>query len=104
MEGIFETLRDPGYSAAIGLIMYGGGAFTPYEIDSNKKMRYKDEVIEPAKATKYQPVDEGEDLKLENTDEIESPKDKLARITDLDRQDKGESALVKFWHRLTQLF
>lgn len=104
MEGLFETLRDPGYSAAIGLIMYGGGAFTPYEIDSNKKMRYKDEAIEPSKPTIQAMSDEGEDLKLDNTNEIESPKDKLARITDLNRQDKGESALVKFWHRLTQLF
>jgi cell division protein FtsA len=104
MEGLFETLRDPGYSTAIGLIMYGGGAFTPYEIDSNKKMRYKDEAIEASRNTiNLQPNDD-EDIKLEKAEELESPKDKLARITDLNRQSKGESALVKFWHRLTQLF
>jgi len=47
MEGLFETLREPGYSTAIGLVMYGAGYFTPYEIDSNKNLRYKNESIEP---------------------------------------------------------
>ncbi len=49
MDGLFETLRDPSSSTAIGLVLYGGGHFTPYEIDSNKKLRYKDETIEPSR-------------------------------------------------------
>ena len=45
MEGLYEILRDPANSCAIGLCMYGAGYFTPYEIDSEKKMRYKDEIV-----------------------------------------------------------
>ncbi len=103
MEGLFETLRDPGYATAIGLIMYGGGAFTPYEIDSNKKMRYKDETIELGKNVQRILEDNGA-LKLDKSEELESPKEKLARIADLGEQNRGDNALVKFWHRLTQLF
>jgi len=103
MEGLFETLRDPGHSTAIGLIMYGGGAFTPYEIDSNKKMRYKDESIEPGKNVQ-RILEEEDSMKLDEPESVESTKDKLARITDLGQQPKGDNALAKFWHRLTQLF
>ncbi|WP_276711665.1 cell division protein FtsA [Campylobacter rectus] len=45
MEGLYEILRDPANSCAIGLCMYGAGYFTPYEIDSEKKMRFRDEAI-----------------------------------------------------------
>ncbi len=37
MNGLFENLRTPEYSTAIGLIMYSASAYTPYEIDVNKK-------------------------------------------------------------------
>jgi cell division protein FtsA len=103
MEGLFETLRDPGHSTAIGLIMYGAGAFTPYEIDSNKKMRYKDESIEPGKNVQ-KILEEEDNVKLDEPVAVESTKDKLARITDLGQKNKGENPVAKFWHRLTQLF
>lgn len=104
MEGLFETLRDPGFSTAIGLVMYGAGSFTPYEIDSNKKMRYKDETIEPGKNVQRL-LDESDTLKIEKDDiEGKTAKDKLADIAVIDNKEKGEGALAKFWHRLTQLF
>ncbi|MBE0494787.1 MAG: cell division protein FtsA [Campylobacterales bacterium] len=103
MEGLFETLRDPGHATAIGLVMYGGGDFTPYEIDSNKKMRYKDESIEPNKSVQ-RVLEEEDSMKLDEPESVESTKDKLARITDLGQKAKGDNALAKFWHRLTQLF
>ncbi|MCK9256565.1 MAG: cell division protein FtsA [Sulfurospirillaceae bacterium] len=104
MEGLFETLRDPGHSTSIGLIMYGSGSFTPYEIDSNKKMRYKDEAIDPGKNVQ-KILEENDNLKLDKFEEIESPKEKLARIVEGNSSPKkGENVLIKFWHRLTQLF
>lgn len=42
-DGLFDTLKDPSYSTAIGLLFYHNGKFTPYEIDSNKKMRHASE-------------------------------------------------------------
>ena len=46
IEGMFEGYSDPSFSTAIGLILYGAGEFTQYEIDSNKKLRHRGEEIE----------------------------------------------------------
>ncbi len=107
IDGIFDPLKDPSFSTAIGLILYGSGEFTPYEIDSNKKMRYKDEVIEK-KHTPIQEVKEELDtvqtLKLETTNKKHIPKDRLANIADISEKEKGDNPLKKVWHSLTQLF
>ncbi len=103
MDGLFETLRDSGYSTAIGLVLYGAGQFTPYEIDSNKKLRYKDESISPSK--NVQSVLDGEDsdnLSIENSG-IESAKDKLANIK-IEDIEKKDGFFSKVWNRMTQLF
>jgi len=48
MGGLFDTLRDPSYSGAVGLIKYSAGGYTRYEIDVNKKMRHSgEEVLHP---------------------------------------------------------
>ncbi len=104
MNGLFETLRDPGYSTAIGLVLYGAGHFTPYEIDSNKKLRYKDESIAPSK--NVQNVLNGEDNDTLSNDNsgIESAKHKLANIADIEEKEKKDGFLSKVWNRMTQLF
>lgn len=43
LDGLNDRYKDPAYSCAIGLCLYGAGHFTPYEIDSERKMRYKGE-------------------------------------------------------------
>jgi len=43
LDGVFDNLKDPAYSCVIGLILYGAGKFTDYEIDSEKKLRYNSE-------------------------------------------------------------
>jgi len=103
MEGLFETLRDPGYSTAIGLVLYGAGHFTPYEIDSNKKLRYKDEAIAPS--ADMQDIlngDNNKELSI-NDSGIESAKDKLANIK-IDDKDGSDGLFTKVWNRMTQLF
>ncbi|ABK81842.1 cell division protein FtsA [Campylobacter fetus] len=42
-ESSIDVFKDPANSCAIGLCLYGAGYFTPYEIDSERKLRYKDE-------------------------------------------------------------
>ena len=104
MDGLFETLRDPGYSTAIGLILYGAGFFTPYEIDSNKKLRYKDESISPSK--NVQNVLNGEDTDTLSNDDsgIKSARDKLANISEI-KENKNENGFFnRVWNRMTQLF
>ncbi|AII14483.1 cell division protein FtsA [Campylobacter iguaniorum] len=44
-DGLIDVLRDPANSCAIGLCLYGAGFFTPYEIDSERKLRYKEEPL-----------------------------------------------------------
>lgn len=43
-SAINEITRDSANSCVIGLCMYGFGEFTPYEIDSNGELRYKEEI------------------------------------------------------------
>ena len=38
IEGDFEPLYDPAFATVMGLLEYGAGAYTQYEIDSNRKM------------------------------------------------------------------
>lgn len=104
MNGLFETLRDPGYSTAIGLVLYGAGQFTPYEIDSNKKLRYKNEAIAASK--NVQNVLDGEDNNSWKNEEngIENASDKLANIAKIEEKEKSSGVLSKIWNRMTQLF
>ncbi|WNY99160.1 Cell division protein FtsA [Sulfurospirillum sp. 'SP'] len=108
MNGLFETLRDPSYSTAIGLVLYGGGHFTPYEIDSNKKLRYKDETIEPTTRHHHQEVfddvedvEEGEVGTLPASDN--NAKEKLKDLANI-QEENSEGFGSKLWNRLTQLF
>ena len=118
MEGLYETMRDPINSCAIGLCMYGAGYFTPYEIDSEKKMRYKGEEVSGGKnlkniisnelpnikqeipmASKGSEIKDI-DLKIGNKKNI---RDELANIADISKE-KQESWVSKTWHKMTQLF
>ncbi|MFV0480805.1 MAG: cell division protein FtsA [Campylobacteraceae bacterium] len=106
MEGLFEVLRDPGYSTAVGLVMYGGGHFTPYEIDSNKKLRYKDEIIEPSKNEKTSNTENGEeeDLLMTDKNDMLLAREKLSAIAKIEDESNITNFFKRFWHRLTQLF
>lgn len=42
-DGFSEIFDDPENTCVIGLCLYGAGYFTPYELDSNEKLRYKGE-------------------------------------------------------------
>ena len=41
--GMFDTLKSPEYATTIGLILYGAGMSTSYEVDSNKKLRSREQ-------------------------------------------------------------
>lgn len=120
-DGLYEIMRDPANACAIGLCMYGAGEFTPYEIDSEKRLRYRGEVSPKPKSNfKYQQIQRakddikkpddfeegielmGDDLRL-NAKESDS-KDEFADISDISKQDKKQNFISKFWHRFTQLF
>jgi len=99
LDGIFETLKDPKFSTGIGLVLYGGGFFTPYEIDSNKKLRYKNEVIEPS--NNIQNITE--DL-TEIKNEEKPKKDNIMDIKKIKKDSGIKEKMSKFWNTITQLF
>lgn len=126
MEGLYEILRDPANSCAIGLCMYGAGYFTPYEIDSEKKMRYKDDIVVKNKILKDIVYDNG--VKIEDKKNIEEVDNKIFRGStlddnyiddlridddrtlqdelneDLNKKEKKPNIFSVIWNKITQLF
>ena len=105
MEGLFEILRDPGFSTAVGLVLYGSGHFTPYEIDSNKKLRYKNEILEEGKNINILQTDEDDDNPLREEDLRLDNNIKSSNLSDIDKKPNKVAVFFKsLWHRLMQLF
>jgi len=98
IEGLFDSLRDPEFSTALGLLRYGAGEYTLYEIDSNKNLRSRYENVSHPE-TPVQAMGEsggwGDPAKDED-------------ITDLLAREQNKSGAQdgakKLWRWLTQLF
>ncbi|ENC9217820.1 cell division protein FtsA [Campylobacter lari] len=109
MDGFKEIFEDAENSCAIGLCLYGGGHFTPYELDSNEKLRYKGEPEFINKQIKQNlAIDEHEE---ENKDfeeifqdqkEFEDEKTELTKIET--KKDKKTNLMHKFWNKLINQF
>ncbi len=99
VEGMFEDLKDPIYSTAIGLVLYGAGEFTQYEIDSNKNLRHRSEEFQSEKM--LQPT---QDNITETTQEKESSE--MEELTKLPNEEKVglKTNISKFFRWITQLF
>ena len=107
IEGMFDTLKGPEFSTSVGLLLYGTGGFTPYEMDSQRKLRYKDETIEPSK----NPTNlEEEEQEIDNFNsfkddlEIGDNRENDFTIDDLVGRESKDGALQKLWNKITQLF
>ncbi len=93
LEGLHQELDDPSFSTVVGLVLYGAGEFTPYEIDSNKRVRFKNEehLADTAMSSKPQspsPLESSEEeanvleeLTLNFEEEKSSLKDKVSKFT-----------------------
>lgn len=101
MEGLFEDLRGPEYSAAVGLIMYMAGNPTPYEIDVNKHVRHTSEIPKEASSVDFSNVD---DIPVVPTD-AQNIKEQLVTLPSKKEKKSDEaSPISKFWNWATQLF
>jgi cell division protein FtsA len=105
MEGLFDTLRDPAYSSAIGLLKYSAGGFSQYEIDVNKHMRHRNESLEDRSApnmTDISPSIGDEDIiPMESTNDV---KNELASFTPGQVNKDEPNFFSKIWQWATQLF
>jgi cell division protein FtsA len=106
VDGLFDQLRNPAYSGAIGLLRYEANGYSLYEVDVNKKMRHTkndfDDLGMPdlgdVEPTGIPTIDYDSPAKPSNV-KIGKP------ITP--SKSKGEQeagALSKFWNWMTQLF
>jgi cell division protein FtsA len=103
VEGDFEALNDPAFATVMGLLEYGAGGYTQYEIDSNKKMIHKKEPItgDEGELPTVSPTssgDPGEKEPLSNND----VKRTLATVAE-EKESFGEK-MKKMWHWMTQIF
>jgi cell division protein FtsA len=115
MGGLFDTLRDPSYSGAVGLIRYAAGEYTRYEIDVNKYMRHSGEEL----LYSNPPLVEEErkiDLSSHFASQVHSrsnsgitppksvPKVESKIYTTPNRPSEEPHPMTKFWNWATQLF
>lgn len=106
MEGLFEGLKDPAYSTSIGLILYGAGKFSNYEIDSERKLRFRNERVPESQS--YEDVKPnfdsmaGDEMSEGLADAAEIRHD-LSQIAQIE-ESKIKEGSSRFWRWLTQLF
>ena len=101
MDGLFDNLRSPEYSSAIGLIMYSASAYTQYEIDVNKRVRHSNET-----PTTQSSVDFSSEPEIPVAPLIEDEKKETMVTLPSKKEKKSDEAgtFSKFWNWATQLF
>ncbi len=105
IEGLFDSLKDPAFSTVLGLIRYGAGEFTLYEIDSNKRLLTRESAMDHSKRMEIHensPDIEKNDQKSENNAE------KNENIADIMVSNESQGGVgdffKKMWRWATQIF
>jgi len=100
MDGLFDNLRDPEYSSAIGLVIYSSTPYTAYEIDVNKRVRHSNETPTSESKVDFDPLD------IPIAPSEEQPKAKMVNLEVSKKEKKSDeaSSFSKFWNWATQLF
>ncbi|MBU1927926.1 cell division protein FtsA [bacterium] len=102
MDGLFDNLREPEYASAVGLIMYSASAYTPYEIDVNKRVRHANEL--PTETTTVS-FSEAKDIPIAPPSLDLNIKEKMVNLSEKKEKKSEEAgAFSKFWNWATQLF
>jgi len=101
MDGLFDTLRDPEYASAVGVVMYSASHFTPYEIDVNKNVRHSNETL-----VEKSIVDFSSDPEIPIAPSVEEVvESKMVNIQEKKEKKSDEAgSFSKFWNWATQLF
>jgi cell division protein FtsA len=98
VEGLFENLRGPEFSSAIGLVRFAAKPYTPYEIDVNKRVRHTNEEKTTAPKVNFS-------TEIPTTPLQENEESKMVSL-EIDKEKKSDEAngFSKFWNWATQLF
>ena len=104
IDGLFENLRAPEYSCAIGLLLHSAGHYTLYEVDVNKQVRHSNEInfekhidLENEIQLNKQPI-------IDDHTENDSEEAQIISITKKEQKEDKNSFMHKFWNWATQLF
>ncbi|BCD68234.1 cell division protein FtsA [Nitratiruptor sp. YY09-18] len=105
LAGIENDLSDPSFSTVVGLLLYGAGEHTMYEIDSNKNLRYKSEEFFSDTMPKHE-ESVAEEATSNNAFELEENSlDELSNTLQFEEKKSSfKESLTKFTRWLTQLF
>ena len=102
MDGLFDSLRGPESSSAVGLVMYNASSYTPYEIDVNKKVRHTNEIASSKDSVDFTPEI---DIAIAPAEEEEPQGDKMMTLpSKKDKKSDEAGTFSKFWNWATQLF
>lgn len=103
MNGLFDSLRGPEYSSAVGLVMFSAQPYTPYEIDVNKRVRHTNE--EPTAINSIDFVSEPVIPVAPSEEQTVSDKNKMVNLEAVKEKKSDEAgSFSKFWNWATQLF
>ena len=98
LDGLFDNLKAPEFSSAIGLVKFAAKPYTPYEIDVNKRVRHTNE-----EKTSVPKVDFTTEIP---TAPLQEEKESKMVSLEVSKEKKSDEAngLAKFWNWATQLF
>ena len=113
IEGMFDTLKSVEFATTIGLILYGNGYSTSYEIDSSKKLRTNEYDILSSKKSNsnleddlfkdLQPVRD-ESFSEEIVDaNINQPENENKPFEVIFEEEK-KGVISSFWNKITNIF
>lgn len=86
INGLFDNLKSPEFSTAVGLVLYKLGEHSSYEIDSNRKFR-----------SKYSTTSLQEDIEIEKDDifeKEEKPSEKTEVVNLMEQHNKNKTSLI----------
>ena len=105
IEGLFDSLKDPAFSTVLGLIRYGSGEHTLYEIDSNKRLLARESILDHSKRMEIYENDPEIDKNNQNVENIVEKKENIADImVSNESQDGIGDFFKKMWRWATQIF
>ncbi len=103
MDGLFDNLRGPEYSSAIGLVMYNS-SYTRYEIDVNKRVRHTNETPQEDLSITLDRTSNDQDIPIAPSLDIEKQDNMISLDSKKEKKSDEASAFSKFWNWATQLF
>lgn len=98
IDGFDELFNDPENTCAIGLCLYGAGYFTPYEFDSNQRLRYRGEESASVAVKEKPSTEKNEDLETQDDEE------ELLIGVNTEVADSKPGVFKTLWNKLVSQF